>query len=71
LHVEAAPEHESSQVQEGPASSQESFSEKGLSVSSSSAFDDEQEVVVAGNVSPDGGRRLNPNEDDFDDDSWF
>lgn len=69
LHVEPAPVNKS-QVQEGPASSQETFSEKGLSVSSSSASG-EEEAVVARNVSPDGGRRLDPNEDDFDDDSWF
>jgi hypothetical protein len=70
LHVESAPVNESSQVQEGPASSQETFSEKGLSASSSSASDEEEDVA-ARNVSPDGGRHLVPNEDDFDDDSWF
>jgi hypothetical protein len=52
------------QMQDGTSSTRESFSEEGLSVSSTS----EHSVV---RDLPTSGRRLNPDEDDFDDDEWW
>lgn len=51
------------------ASARESFTDGGLSVSSSSSLS--TEPAVPARITPTSGRHLDSNEDDFDDDSWF
>lgn len=66
------PEPESRMQEDNASAGQESFSEKGLSASSSSSSSSPSTTGsnVARNV-PSLGRRLDPSEDNFDDDSWF